>query len=559
MVIRLFLMCAVAANAGWVERSNEHTQVLLKVTAAFNPEGASGMGVDGMDDRIVDLKPEFRARMRKATEEAQAELTRRLQAETDPLVKQDIEVLLDVIRRQLRGMANAEKRSSRWFDVGQMIYFSTQALLDDQIEASRRPAALTRLRKYTGLEKGYEPVTAVAEREIRERLNKEGVFFPSRLSVENSLRSSETYVRGIGKLFDQYKIAGFEEAYNLLKKQIAEYDAFVRKELLPRARADFRQPEDIYALALENFGVDIPPAQLAARAHKSYLEFQGEMQQIAVKMGYKDYRDAIRELKKKQITGEAILPFYRKRLGEIEAIVRRENLVTLPTREARISIASEAETAAQPAPHMKPPRLIGNKGEMGEFVLPLTAEKGLTYDDFTFDAAAWTLSVHELRPGHEMQFASMVEKGVSNARAIFAFNSTNVEGWGLYSEWMMKPFLPLDGQLISMQHRMMRAARAFLDPELHMGKIKPEDAQKILENDVMLSPAMATQEVQRYTFRMPGQATSYYYGYTRLLELRAEVEKKLGPKFDAKKFHDFILSQGLLPPGIMRKTALAAF
>ncbi len=559
MVLRLVLIFTGLANAGWVERSNEHTQVLLKVTAAFNPEDAAGMGIDGMDDRIVDLKPEYRARMRKATEDAQAELTRRLEVEGDRLVKQDIEILLDVIRRQLRGMAISEKRSSQWFDVGQMIYFSTHGLLDDQIEASRRPAALARLRKYTGLEKGYEPVTVVAEREIRQRLTKDGVVFPPRLRVENSLKSSETYVRGIGKLFDQYKIAGFEEAYNLLKKQIADYDAFVRKEVLPRSRADFRQPADLYALALENFGVDIPPAQLAAMAHKSFLEFQSEMQRIAVKMGYKDYREAIRELKKKQINGEAILPFYRKRLGEIEAIVRRENLVTLPTREARISIASEAETAAQPAPHMKPPRLIGNKGEMGEFILPLTAEKGLTYDDFTFDAAAWTLTAHELRPGHEMQFASMVEKGVSNARAIFAFNSTNVEGWGLYSEWMMKPFMPLDGQLISMQHRMMRAARAFLDPELHMGKITPEEAQTILENDVMLSPAMATQEVQRYTFRMPGQATSYYYGYTRLLALRAEVEKKLGSKFDAKKFHDFILSQGLLPPEIMRKTVLAAF
>ena len=43
---------------------------------------------------------------------------------------------------------------------------------------------------------------------------------------------------------------------------------------------------------------------------------------------------------------------------------------------------------------------------------------------------------------------------------------------------------------------------------------------------------MARQEVDRYTFRAPGQATSYFYGYTRLMELRAEVEKALGPKFD---------------------------
>ena len=43
-----------------------------------------------------------------------------------------------------------------------------------------------------------------------------------------------------------------------------------------------------------------------------------------------------------------------------------------------------------------------------------------------------TLTAHEARPGHEMQFAKIIEAGVSVARALFAFNSTNVEGWGLY-------------------------------------------------------------------------------------------------------------------------------
>jgi uncharacterized protein (DUF885 family) len=41
---------------------------------------------------------------------------------------------------------------------------------------------------------------------------------------------------------------------------------------------------------------------------------------------------------------------------------------------------------------------------------------------------------------------------------------------------------------------------------------------------------------------MPGQANSYFYGYTRLLALRKETEKALGAKFDQKKFHDFILN-----------------
>ncbi len=68
---------------------------------------------------------------------------------------------------------------------------------------------------------------------------------------------------------------------------------------------------------------------------------------------------------------------------------------------------------------------------------------------------------------------------------------------------------------------------------------------------IVLSRAMVKQEVDRYTFDAPGQATSYYYGYLRLMQLRAQTELTLGPKFDRLKFNDFLLSQGLLPPDLM--------
>ena len=35
---------------------------------------------------------------------------------------------------------------------------------------------------------------------------------------------------------------------------------------------------------------------------------------------------------------------------------------------------------------------------------------------------------------------------------------------------------------------------------------------------------MATQEMQRYTFRAPGQATSYFYGYQRIMETRQAAQ-----------------------------------
>lgn len=142
----------------------------------------------------------------------------------------------------------------------------------------------------------------------------------------------------------------------------------------------------------------------------------------------------------------------------------------------------------------------------------------------------------------------MVEHGISLARSLFAFNSVNVEGWALYSEFMMMPYEPPGGQMIALRLRLLRAARAFLDPMLNLGLISRERARDILVTDVGLSEAFAREELDRFTFRSPGQATAYFYGYSRLLELRAHTQIALGDKLNLQDFNDFLIGQGLLPP-----------
>lgn len=584
VVMLAFIMVASMTNAQssstpakpavpeWVQRSNENTHLLLQAESKFNPEGAARAGVEGLDAQIRDLKPGIFERERAAYADAIKQLNERLAKEKDPLVRQDLEILVKSANDNIKGSLLQEKYDIPYFNVSRLVFFGIFSLLDDQVAPERRPAALVRLRKYTGIEPGFEPIVQLAEDRTRERLNKPGLLGPAKLQVEDDLAHNKFLVDGIGKLFAKYKISGYEEPYAKLKEQLAGYEEFVRKEILPRSREDFRLPPEMYAFGLENYGVDIPAEELTAMAHKAFTELQQQMQpvaaQVAKEKGYSsfDYRDVIRELKKEQIVGDAILPHYQQRLKDIEAVIRREHLVTLPERPARIRLATDAETAVQPAPHMMPPRLLGNTGEQGEFILPLnipaapgSKEAMLKYDDFTFAAASWTLTSHEARPGHELQFDYMIEKGVSQARALFAFNSVNVEGWGLYSEYIMQPYMPHDGQLISLQHRLLRAARAFIDPELQAGKLTPDQARDILLKDVVLSQAMAKEEVERYTFRSPGQATSYFYGYTRLRELRTDVEKSLGTHFEQEKYHDFILSQGLLPPILLRKAVMQGY
>jgi hypothetical protein len=579
--IVLFLPLALAAalplaattSAGWVERSNVNAKVLLDIQARYAPEGAARIGIDGFDEAVSQFPLDFNERLVRDLEAAIATLRQRLAGEQDPDVRQDLEILIQAADDSIRDTRIDEKYDLPYLNLHGQIFGGLRALLDDRVPAERRGAALVRLRRYAGLEPGYSPLTEQAMAYTRQALadpTRQNLRGPFEDDLAKDFGNAPRYLDGIAKLLEKYEIAGWEEPYAALQKQLADYTAFLHAEVEPRAVSDFRLPEEQYRFSLEQFGIDWTVEELTGRAKAAFRETQNEMQAIAAILAKErglassDYRDVIRELKKKQLVGEAILPHYQRRIQELEGLIVANRIVTLPDREMRIRIASEAESAQTPAPNMSPPRLIGNTGELGEFVLPLkiageAGEAEIGFDDFTFEAASWTLTAHEGRPGHELQFASIVEKGVSQARVLYAFNSVNVEGWALYAEAEMKPFEPLEGQLIALQHRLLRAARAHLDPGLQLGTISREEAFRVLENDVVLSHAMALQEVERYTFRAPGQAPSYFCGYQHLMELRTDVERKLGDRFDRQAFHDFLLAQGLLPPDLLRKAVMAGF
>jgi len=559
-----------AAEQAWVRQSNVYTNMLLDVQLAHAPEQGSQQGVAKFDQSITDPTRADEIAARREFEAALVKIKAARAAESDKNVRQDLDILQKAFSLQFRTEDYGLEHEVPFINASAIVFQGLRGLLDDQVAAARRPAALIRLRKYAGMEPGYKPFTELLKARELEQIAKPGVIYPSQSEVQTELGRNSNYVEGIAALFKKYQLEGWEPAYAKLQDQLTGYDAWVKSNILPKARSDFRLPPAKYALAFEAYGIDIPPAKIAAMAHAAFSQYQAEMAPLAAQVakargfGASDYRSVIAQLKKQQITGAAILPFYDNRLHEIEKIVAANNLVTLPDRPAIIRLATAAETVQTPAPHMVPPPLLHNTGQRGEFVLPLNIPSATggaedKYDDFTFDAVAWTLTAHEARPGHELQFDSMVEHGASLARALYAFNSTNVEGWGLYSEYIMQPYEPPEGQLLTLQLRLLRAARAFLDPELQSGAVTPQQAYSVLEKDVLLSHAFATEEVERFTFRTPGQANSYFYGYTRLLSLRKETEDKLKSKFDQKKFHDFLLAQGLLPPDLMRAAVLEDF
>lgn len=561
-------IAATKAPPSWVAASNRHAQVLLGATLRFQPELASFFGIPGYDEQVADLRPDNAARARQATAEARETLRTALQLERDPNVRQDLEIMIQAANDTIEASEVNERLLLTFADAPQLVFRGINGLLSEQTPPERRAKALARLNAYAGLAKGTTPITVLARQRYEDRAGNSELLRPTKLEVEQALGNAETYVAGIRKLFAQYKVKGAEPALDALDTQVKDYVAWVRKDVLPQARTDTRLPPELYALQLKQVGIDIPPQLLIQRARLSFMETRAAMQRLAPLVakdkGFAetDYRGVIRALKRDTIPNDQLEARYRKVIDAIDPIIRREGIVDVPQRPMVMRLGTEAESAAQPAPHFLPAPLVGNTGQQGQFVLPLgnpNLGPHERFDDFNFPAVAWTLSAHEGRPGHELQFTAMLERGVSLARTLFAFNSVNVEGWALYAEAEMVPYEPLDAQLMALQFRLLRAARAMLDPMLNLGMIDRERAGKVLSEDVGLSPAMVKQELDRYTFNAPGQAGSYFYGYARILELRAETELALGDKFDRLAFNNFLLDQGMLPPDLLAQAVRERF
>jgi hypothetical protein len=555
----------------WVARSDQHVnETLFPIFAKYGPEGAAGLGIEGLDEEVFPVGPEIFAEAQADYAAVIADLECRLEHETHPKVRQDLQILIQGGHDQLASGELNYNYSMPYANLTGTVFQGVRGLLDDQIDPARYPAALVRVRKYAGLVDGYTPLVDSA-REVYEARVAENPNLapPFRQQIEQDLERAEQFLAGVPPLFEQYEILGWEEPWGVLEAQLREYNEWVREEILPQGRTEFRLPRELYEDGLRNWGVYWSPEDLIERAGLAIRDIHNEMDAlaplVAAERGWDTSMstyDVVKALQAEQIPHDQVLEAYSGTLERIEALLTENDVVTIPERPAGIRIGTEAETAAQPAPHVDLPRLIGNTGEYPYFVLPFLQpdENGnVRESDDLAMATTWTLTAHEARPGHEMQFSSMIEGGTSITRTILAFNSANVEGWALYAEAITKPFMPLDGQLISLQNRLVRAYRMMLDPMLHLGMIEPDQAKRTLMEGAMILEGWAQNEIERYTYRIPGQATAYYYGYSHLQSIRARVQALLGSAFDQRAFHDFVLAQGLLPPTVLETTVMEDF
>ncbi len=563
-----FLSAEEQKSPDWVERSNAIAYKIMESNAKFAPEFSGQMGITGYDEDIFDLGDNLFERQIENDQNNLKMLKEHLAVEKDSRVRQDLEIMIKSTKDSIENNTIEYEKVLPYANITRLIFAGFNGLLDKQVPFERQKAALVRLRKYTGQEEGFQPLTERAKILLTERNSIAGLIKPFRGEVEQDIERSPQFIAGLREVFESTDLTGWEDSLMVLQSQLGEYNDWVKAEILPNTRESAALPRELYELQLKNYGVDASPEELMKIGQIAFMNIRNEMialaPLVAKEKGYKtnDYREVIKLLKKEQVHGDALMEGYVDVMKELDKIIAEQHLVSLPNEPARVRMATDAETAQQPAAHLDIPRLIGNTGEYPEFIVPKIQqnEDGTwPHSDYAFPAMMWTLSAHEARPGHEMQFTTMLRGGVTTARALFAFNSANVEGWALYAESIAKPYMPLDGQLISLKARLLRSARIWLDPMLNLGLTTPEEAKRVLMEEVVNDDLSAQTEIDRYTFRSPAQATAYYYGFEKLLGLRARTEMKLKDKFVAQEFHDFILAQGLLPPEVLDRAITNEF
>lgn len=159
------------------------------------------------------------------------------------------------------------------------------------------------------------------------------------------------------------------------------------------------------------------------------------------------------------------------------------------------------------------------------------------------------IAYHEGIPGHHMQLSVAQQlSGLPKFRR-HGGNSGYVEGWALYAEQLGKEVGfyqdPVSdyGRLSS---ELFRAVRLVVDTGIHSKGWTRDQVVDFLRRSGAIDEPTIQSETDRY-IAWPAQALSYKLGQLKFRELRDRAQRELGPKFDIRRFHDEMLSGGVLP------------
>lgn len=371
-----------------------------------------------------------------------------------------------------------------------------------------------------------------------------------------------------------------EAAVATLREAVAEHQAWLDDELVPNAAGDFRVGAGLYDRKLA-FALNSPMsrAEIRTRAEAAIEETRAEMYDIARGVlaergdAPAEMPDAPSQAQQQAVIEAALELAYADRpdrgdvvelakssTREQTAFVREKDLVTVPDTEVQIILMPEFQRGVAVA-YCDSPGPLDSELPTFYAVSPIPDEwTDEQVDSFLREyntRSIHELSIHEAMPGHYLQLWHS-NKYPSTLRAVLG-SGPFIEGWGMYAEKVMADAGYMDNdplmQLIQRKWALRAFANAILDQAIHVDGMTREQAMELMTVTTFQQEREAAGKWVRAQLTS-AQLPTYFVGYSEHMDLRREMEGKLGDRFDLKQYHDQVLSYGSPPVRYVRQLML---
>ena len=359
--------------------------------------------------------------------------------------------------------------------------------------------------------------------------------------------------RAFRDLDDMHLLGDLADASAEALHALGEYIDHLRAAVAPRSRASFRLGRERFERKLRlDEGLDVPAERLLQIARRELGATQEEFARVAAAID-PDPREAWRRTKSRHPAADALIGVAGEQVAALRTFLERKRIVTMPD-HAGLHVRPTPDfyrwTSASlwtPGPfEPAPPPAYYYVTNVDASWTPARQEAHLR--DLSH-AVLWSVSAHEVFPGHFLQFEHLRRVSSPIRKSIFFGATSFIEGWAHYAEQMIldegfergDPEIRL-GQLAE---ALIRLARAVVGIRLHTEDLSVEQGVRFFRDEAYLEEDSARQEAERGTFD-PAYVL-YALGKQMVLKLRADVAAADGNAFSLQRFHDTLLGQGSMP------------
>jgi len=369
--------------------------------------------------------------------------------------------------------------------------------------------------------------------------------------------------RAFSSVGDMHLLGDLADACTEAVQTIGAYVEDLENDIRPKAKGTFRLGKERFErkLRLEE-GITLPVDRLLAIATRELTATQDEFRQLAGRLNGGDPVSAWRTAKLKHPEPGTLIATAREQLDALHTFLSRNPVVPMPE-SAGVAVAPTPEFFRWSSASMWTPGPFESKPSRAMYYLTdvdpkWEADRKLEHlRDFNLPRL-WTISIHEVYPGHFLhyQFLRKVESKVRRS-TMFA-PASYMEGWAHYCEQMMieAGFGRGDHalKLGQLAEALVRLARFIVGIRLHTEDWSVEQGVRFFRDEAFLEESNARREAERGTF--DPTYLVYSAGKMMLLKLRHDWYEEQGGKPSLRAFHDALLAQGAAPFWALRRLML---